>query len=55
MQEEKIIISKEVYEKLVRDQNFLSCLENAGVDNWVGYSYAHEIFEEEYGEEYYNV
>lgn len=26
---------------------WLECLENAGVDNWDGFSYAHELFDDE--------
>ncbi|TWJ39620.1 DNA polymerase III PolC-type [Bacillus paralicheniformis] len=34
-------------EDYARDSAFLSCLEAAGVDNWSGYSYAWEMYEEE--------
>jgi len=47
--EETVTISKAEYERLLEDSEFLSCLEAAGVDNWEGYSYAHEMMNE--GEE----
>ena len=34
------------YEQLKKDQEWLRCLEAAGVDNWSGYDYAHEMLEE---------
>lgn len=46
MGEEKVTISKEEYEDLLEDQRLLMSLENAGVDNWTGYSYAMEEFHE---------
>lgn len=30
----------------------LSCLESAGVDNWIGYDYIYEAMKEAYPEEY---
>ena len=42
MTEDKITISKEEYERLVEDSEFLHKLLNAGVDNWEGYSIACE-------------
>jgi hypothetical protein len=38
------------YEQLTKDQFWLQCLEQAGVDNWKGYDIAREIFRE-YDEE----
>jgi len=35
------------YEELLKDQFFLQCLSNAGVDNWEGYEYAIEEFQKE--------
>jgi hypothetical protein len=43
---ETVTISKKEYESLLDDSHKLECLENAGVDNWGGYSDAME--------EYYN-
>lgn len=37
---------KEENAKLVEDSAFLCALDAAGVDNWEGYSRAHEILEE---------
>lgn len=39
-----VTISAVEYEGLRRDSLLLSCLENAGVDNWGGYEYAMEEF-----------
>ena len=33
-------------EQLRESLKFLTCLEDAGVDNWSGYDYAHELMEE---------
>ena len=44
---EKVTISKAEYERLLEDSDFLSCLEACGVDNWVGYSDAWEMYNEE--------
>ena len=33
-------------DSLVEDSNFLNCLKQAGVDNWEGYEYAQELYEE---------
>lgn len=46
MGETLVTITKEEYEYLLKQNRFLSCLENAGVDNWHGYSYAWELMEE---------
>jgi hypothetical protein len=42
-----ITIGVKEYERLIERDNFLSCLESAGVDNWSGYSEAWEMMEEE--------
>ena len=47
---ETVTISKKEYEALIKQVNWLSCLENAGVDNWDGIDYAYEIFRDEYPE-----
>ena len=44
MTEEMITIPKSVYYKLLRDQDWLFCLEAAGVDNWPGVDEAMEDF-----------
>ena len=43
-----IELSRADYNELVRRESFLSCLESCGVDNWEGYDYAIEMFQEEY-------
>lgn len=42
-----IWIDRELYEQLVRDSAFLDALRDAGVDNWYGYDYAQQLFEEQ--------
>lgn len=44
--EEVVTISKKDYDELVKDQEFLSALQAAGVDNWEGYDFAREMFNE---------
>lgn len=48
---DNVTISKQEYDKLVEDSNFLECLQQAGVDNWDGYNFAREEFVARYGEE----
>ena len=43
---ETVTISKEEYDQLIKDQEFLEALRGAGVDNWEGYDYAIEIMKE---------
>lgn len=40
---EKVSITKEEYDKLLKDRITLESLQEAGVDNWEGYSMAMEI------------
>lgn len=47
--ENTVVLTRERYEELLESENFLTCLENAGVDNWSGYPYAMELFREEDG------
>ena len=42
-EKEMITISKVQYEYLLERDNWLNCLECAGVDNWEGYCYAIDI------------
>ena len=42
----KVSIDIKEYRGLVEDSLMLCCLENAGVDNWDGYSYAYKEFDE---------
>ena len=44
---ETVTITKEEYESLQRDSEFLNALLGAGVDNWDGYSFALEALEEQ--------
>lgn len=44
--EETVTITKSEYESLLEDREWLRCLENAGVDNWGGCSYARELQKE---------
>lgn len=46
-----VTISKSEYDQLLRDSLWLNCLECAGVDNWDGYDYAIEDFQERIGDE----
>lgn len=46
----KVIIDVEEYEDLLQDQRWLNCLQDAGVDNWSGYDFACELYEEYYGD-----
>jgi len=48
---EFVTITREEYQALLKDQIFLQCLQNAGVDNWEGYSDAIQLMEEEYYQE----
>ena len=45
--EETVTIPRSKYNQLVKDSDFLSCLEAAGVDNWHGYSIAWGMMGEE--------
>ena len=49
--EETITISLKEYNSLIEDSNWLSCLEQAGVDNWQGIDYAYDLKREQYPEE----
>lgn len=40
----EVTISKERYDELLEAEEFLNCLEVAGVDNWEGYEYAQELY-----------
>jgi len=43
---EMVTITKEEYDELLNEVSFLNCLRNAGVDNWDGYEYAQEAYQE---------
>lgn len=42
--EPTVVITRKEYEDLVSDRDFLNALERAGVDNWSGYSFAIEEY-----------
>ena len=44
--EQMITVPLKDWESAVEDQTWLHCLEDAGVDNWGGISFAHELLEE---------
>lgn len=44
--DEMVTITKSEYDDLVESQKWLACLESAGVDNWSGIDYAHELSDE---------
>lgn len=46
-EQQLIMITKKEYDYLIKCDNFLSCLEACGVDNWSGYSDAIEMANEE--------
>jgi len=43
---EQITISIERYNELVDSERMLTALQNAGVDNWDGYDYAIELYQQ---------
>ncbi len=43
---EMITITKQEYEKLLKDSYWLNALETAGVDNWEGYGVAKDYLKE---------
>lgn len=45
--EDFVTITSDEYQELIESQKFLTALENAGVDNWGGYDFAIELFNEE--------
>jgi hypothetical protein len=47
MEKETVTISKAEYKELLKDQKFLICLQDAGVDNWDGYDFAIALMNEE--------
>ena len=46
MEEKTVTISKEEYQELLENSQFLSALQAAGVDNWDGYEHAQDIVDE---------
>jgi hypothetical protein len=47
MTNEMVTIPKKEYEQLKEDSEWLGYLRSAGVDNWSGYEYAHELKRED--------
>ena len=47
MNEDQVCISAAELAELREDSKFLDCLRAAGVDNWDGYDYAQEIYNDE--------
>lgn len=45
--EEMVEITKSEYDKLLAAAKFMDCLESAGVDNWEGFEYALDLYNEE--------
>lgn len=46
-----LLSTKEEYDSLIEDSNWLTCLEASGVDNWGGIDYAQELYEQDFGGE----
>jgi hypothetical protein len=44
-------ITQQEYERLLEAEEFLNCLETAGVDNWEGYDTALMLLRNEIGED----
>ena len=50
---ETIIISKQKYERLLKQAELLGCLESGGVDNWEGYyESTKDFYKDDEDEEY---
>lgn len=45
--EETITITQDRYKELLYCEKWMTALEAAGVDNWEGISYAHDLLEED--------
>ncbi|HEU0144188.1 MAG TPA: hypothetical protein VFQ47_05335 [Nitrososphaera sp.] len=48
--EDTVTITREEYLDLLEDSSFLLCLAACGVDNWIGYDDAREMFNQENAE-----
>lgn len=46
-----VTLTAEEYDEMIKEINFLDCLRGAGVDNWEGYEYALEAYQEMYPED----
>lgn len=51
MSDTQVSISLKEYSDLLEDSVFLNCLRNAGVDNWEGYDFAVEEYQQTNPEE----
>lgn len=49
MSEEMISVPKKTWENLLKRVAWLGALEDAGVDNWEGISYAYELYNDTSG------
>lgn len=47
VKDDEVIISREEYETLLKDQRFLDALHSCGVDNWDGYEEAQDMIDDE--------
>ena len=45
--DEEVVIRIDEHLSLLEDRRWLAALENAGVDNWSGIDFAHELLNEE--------
>ena len=41
----EVVLTKEEYDELIEDRDFLNALRAAGVDNWEGYDFALDSLE----------
>lgn len=48
-----VVITQEQYAELLEDRKWLLALESAGVDNWSGYDYARELYNEDFEDDIY--
>lgn len=44
MTQKMVTIPASEYKELLNDQRWLECLQDAGVDNWEGYEYAKDLY-----------
>lgn len=45
-----IAIDRDEFEAMLDRLHWLECLEDAGVDNWVGFDYARDLYNEDLSE-----
>lgn len=51
IKEDLVLLDKDEYARLKERDNWLQCLDNAGVDNWEGCEYASELYRERFPDE----